>query len=120
MIITSPEAASGVRPGLNPQEPGKDEPKSAKHFADADKMYKSAAGECRRHALGHLVRRHDELRTACEQEQQREQDLNRPQSFLHKRFSKYTEWSAQGPGRPPLRNREAVNPGGNSNIGSLL
>ena len=87
MLFRSLGGLGLVLPGLDPQEPGKDEPKSTKHFADADKVYERAAGECRRHALGHLVHRHDELRPACEQEQQREQDLNRPQSLFNKQFS---------------------------------
>jgi len=55
MIITSPEAARGVRPGLS-----------------------------------HLIHGKGELRSACEQEEEREQDWNRPKAFSMGRFPIYT------------------------------
>jgi hypothetical protein len=60
MMITSPAAASGVRPGRMRRSPG-------------------------RHRSRHLVERQDQLRATGQQKEGREQPLNDPQRYVDRR-----------------------------------
>jgi len=78
MMITSPAATSGVRPGA--ERPGEDQAERTQELGHPDEPQERAR---QRHLRRHLFDRHDQLRPTGEQEDQGEQHLNGPQSAGH-------------------------------------
>jgi hypothetical protein len=66
MMITSPAAASAVRPGRIAQKSGEDQAERAEHLGDADESQEPAR---QRHRPCHLVERQDQF---CATGQQKE------------------------------------------------
>src|ERR1017187_8946281 len=82
MTITSPAAASGVRPCRMRRSPGRIRPIAAEHLGHADEPQEQAR---QGHLLCQYLDWQGQLHSTGEQNEEREQPLNGPQYVVHGR-----------------------------------